>query len=157
MGLHATNALRDPRVELSLTFLDDLLAEYQRHDYQVRLWEGTTWGAANSPRFTLVFKHRGSLRKMFLDPSELTLGEAYIHDDFDIEGDIEAAMELGSHLVAQERSFPNRLHLAARLRQLPTSTRPHLSRFEARFQGRLHSKDRDRQVVCSHYDLPASF
>jgi cyclopropane-fatty-acyl-phospholipid synthase len=95
---------------------------------------------------------------MFLHPSELTLGEAYIHDDFDIEGDIEAAMELGSHLVAQERNFPNRLHLAARLRQLPVGTRPHLSRFEARFQGRrLHSKDRDRQAVCSHYDLPAGF
>ncbi len=157
MGLPATTALRDPKVELSLRFLDDLLADYSRRDYQVRLWEGTIWGVGNSPRFTLVLKHLGSLRTMFLDPSELTLGEAYIHDDFDIEGDIEAAMELGSYLVAQERSFPNRLHLAARLRQLPVSTRSGLSRWGARFQGRIHSKDRDRQAVCSHYDLPAEF
>jgi cyclopropane-fatty-acyl-phospholipid synthase len=119
MGLHATSALRDPRVELSLRFLDDLLAEYPRRDYQVRLWEGTTWGAENSPGFTLVLKHSGSLRKMFLDPSELTLG--------------------------------------ARLRQLPVSRGPRLSRWGVRFQGPLHSKDRDRQAVCSHYDLPSGF
>lgn len=157
MGLPATTALRDPKVELSLRFLNDLLADYSQRDYQVRLWDGTTWGAEKSPRFTLVLKHPGSLRTMFLDPSELTLGEAYLHDDFDIEGDIEAAMELGSHLLAQERSFPNRLHLAARLRQLPVSTRPRLSRGEARFQGRMHGKDRDRRVVCFHYDLPTEF
>lgn len=94
MGLPATTALRDSKVELSLRFLNDLLADYSQRDYQVRLWDGTTWGAEKSPRFTLVLKHPGSLRTMFLDPSELTLGEAYLHDDFDIEGDIEAAMEL---------------------------------------------------------------
>jgi cyclopropane-fatty-acyl-phospholipid synthase len=156
MGLLATTAVRDPKVELSLRFLNDLLADYPGRDYQVRLWEGTTWGD-NQPRFTLVLKHPGSLRAMFLNPSDLTLGESYIHDDFDIEGDIEAAMELGSYLVAQERSFPNRLHLAARLRQLPVSTHPRSNRWEGRLQGRIHSRDRDRQAVCSHYDLPTEF
>ena len=41
---------------------------------------------------------------MFLSASELTLGEAYIYDDFDIEGDIEAAFDLADYLLAQERS-----------------------------------------------------
>ena len=35
----------------------------------------------------------GALRAMFSSPSELTLGEAYVHDDFDIEGDIEAVFD----------------------------------------------------------------
>jgi len=50
--------------------------------FAVRLWEGTTWQAEPSsgepPRFTLVLQHPGALRKMFLPPSELNLGEAYI-------------------------------------------------------------------------------
>lgn len=52
-------------------------------------------GEEAHPRFTLVLKRPEALRAMFLAPSELTLGESYIYDDFDIEGDIEAAFDSG--------------------------------------------------------------
>jgi len=42
---------------------------------------------------------------MFLSPSELALGEAYIYDDFDIEGDIEAAFDLADYLLGRERNL----------------------------------------------------
>ena len=79
----------------SAEFLEALLADCPKRDFQVRFWDGTSWGAERQPRFTLVLKHPGALRAMFSRPSELTLGEAYVYDDFDIEGDIEAIFELG--------------------------------------------------------------
>ena len=35
--------------------------------------------------FTLVINHPGALRRMFLPPTEINLGEAFIFGDFDIE------------------------------------------------------------------------
>jgi cyclopropane-fatty-acyl-phospholipid synthase len=141
----------------SAEFLEALLADCPKRDFQVRLWEGTTWGAAQQPRFTLALKHPGALRAMFSRPSELTLGEAYIYDDFDIEGDIEAAFELTDYLLRQERSLGKSLDLAKRLQTLPASNRAHENREPATFRGSVHSRDRDRQAVCYHYDLPAEF
>jgi hypothetical protein len=43
-----------------------------------------------------------------LSPSELKLGEAYIYDDFNIEGDIEAAFDLADYLLGQGRCLRGR-------------------------------------------------
>jgi len=138
-------------------FLEALLAHYPRRDFQVRLWNGTTWGVEAQPRFTLVLKRPGALRAMFLSPSELTLGEAYIYDDFDIEGDIEAAFELAESLLGQERSLGASLDLNERLQKLPRSDRPRTGLHSSELGGAVHSKDRDRQAVRYHYDLPTEF
>lgn len=91
---------------------------------------------------------------MFLSPSELTLGEAYIHNDFDIEGDIEAALDVADYLLEQERGTRD---LAERLQKLPVENHPRTDRQPAKFWGSVHSKDRDRQAISYHYDLPAEF
>ena len=137
-------------------FLDALLKDYCRRDFQVRLWDGTTWGTAKQPRFTLVLKHPGALRAMFSSPSELTLGEAYIHDDFDIEGDVAAAFDLADYLLNQERSLSESIALNERLQRLPKSDRPRASLHLIEFGG-VHGKDRDRKAISYHYDLPAEF
>jgi len=141
----------------SAEFLEALLADYPNRDFQVRLWNGTIWGAVSQPHFTLVLKHPGALRAMFSRPSELTLGEAYIYDDFDIEGDIEAAFELADYLLAQERSLGKSFDLARRLQKLPVNSGAHRNRRPANFSGSVHSRDRDRQAISYHYDLPAAF
>lgn len=138
-------------------FLDALLTDYPRRDFQVRLWDGTLWGIAQQPRFTLVLKHPGALHAMFSHPSELTLGEAYIYDDFDIEGDIEAAFELADYLLQQDRSPLENLTLARRLQHLPVNNRAHTNRPLANFRKPVHSRERDRQAVSYHYNLPAEF
>ena len=138
-------------------FLDALLADYPRPDFQVRLWDGTTWRAVQQPRFTLVLKHPGALRAMFSRPSELTLGEAYIYNDFDIEGDIEAAFEFADYLLEQEHSLGKSLDLAKRLSKLPVNSGAHKNRRPTNFSGSVHSRDRDRQAITYHYDLPAEF
>ena len=138
-------------------FLDALLADYPRPDFQVRLWDGTTWGAVQQPPFTLMLKHPGALHAMFSRPSELTLGEAYIYNDFDIEGDIEAAFQLADYLLEQEYGLGKSFDLAKRLSKLPVNSGAHKNWRSANFSGSVHSRDRDRQAISYHYDLPADF
>jgi cyclopropane-fatty-acyl-phospholipid synthase len=153
----AKSLLNESLVRVSAEFLENLLADYPKRDFQVRLWDGSTWGIAKLPRFTLVLKHPGALRAMFLSPSELTLGEAYIYDDFDIEGDIEAAFDLAEYLLGQERSLWKSLDLAERLHKLPANSSPRTRPQPAKLGGPVHSKERDRQAITYHYDLPAEF
>ncbi len=157
MGLLQKSPVGETPSLTSAEFLDALLADCPRRDFQVRLWDGATWGAESQPRFTLVLKHPGALRAMFLSPSELTLGEAYIGDDFDIEGDIEAAFNLADYLLAEERSLWRSLDLAARLQRLPRVDGSRTGLHLVKLRGAAHSKDRDRQAVTYHYDLPAEF
>jgi cyclopropane-fatty-acyl-phospholipid synthase len=102
-------------VGIHLDFLDHLFEFYPRRDFRVRLWDGTVWGRGNPGRFALLLKHPGALRKMFLSPSELTLGESYIFNDFDIEVDIEASFAVADFLLSEERSSKKKLHLASLL------------------------------------------
>ena len=99
MGAWAKSLFQEATSRISADFLDALLAHYPRRDFQVRLSDGTVWGAEQQPRFTLVLKRPGTLRALFSSPSELTLGEAYIYDDFDIQGDIDAAFDLLTSLI----------------------------------------------------------
>jgi cyclopropane-fatty-acyl-phospholipid synthase len=94
---------------------------------------------------------------MFLSPSELTLGQAYIYDDFDIEGDIEAAFELAEYLLGQERTLAENLSLSERFHRLPANDRPRTELCTPRLWGALHSTERDRRAIHYHYDLPAEF
>ena len=157
MAVLARSLLRDAPCLRCTEFLDALLKDYPGHDFQVRLWDGSAWGAEIQPRFTLVLKHPGALRVMFSSPSELTLGEAYIHDDFDIEGDIEAVFDLADYLLIQQRSLWERFDLKERLANLPRSDRPGVGLHLVEFGDKVHSKDRGRQAIHYHYDLPGDF
>ena len=157
MGVLAKSLFGAPVLLISAQLLDTLLADYPRRDFQVRLWNGTTWGAERQPRFTLVLKHAGALRAMFLSPCELSLGEAYVHDDFDIEGDIEAAFDLADYLLGQDRSLPESVDLGERLQNLSKSDHPRAGPYPIRLWGSVHSRDRDQRAVAYHYDLPAEF
>jgi len=119
MQVLAKSVLRSTPVIQSAELLDALVMNYPKRDFQVRLWDQTTWGTEERPRFTLVLKHPGALRSMLSSSSELTLGEAYIYDDFDIEGDIEAAFDLADYLLGQERSPAEGFDLGRRLEKLP--------------------------------------
>ena len=157
MGAWAKSLFREATSRISADFLDTLLAHYPRRDFQVRLPDGSVWGRDEHPRFTLVLKRTGILRAMFSSPSELTLGEAYIYDDFDIQGDIEAAFDLADYLLSHEVSTRERVDLSARLAKLPESDRPRKEGHLVELSGKLHSKLRDQQVISYHYDLPTEF
>ena len=133
-----------------------------RRDFAIRLWEGSTIPAApDQPlRFTLVLRHPGALRRMFWPPSELAIGEAYLRDDFDVEGDLEAATGLVDVIVARLQSVPALAHFLAGLAGLPDGApapQPERRRGVPRLAGRAHSRSRDAVAVRSHYDLGTDF
>jgi cyclopropane-fatty-acyl-phospholipid synthase len=94
-----TLRLKDRAAQTTIRFFEELTTDYRGRGFIVRLWDGTEWSHPHQPHFTLALKHPGALRMMFTAPSELTLGEAFIHDDFDVEGDLEGAFELGDFLL----------------------------------------------------------
>jgi len=157
MGVLAKSLFGEPSSPISSELLETLLADYPRRDFQIRLWDGTTWGREKRPRFTLVLKHAEALHAMFHSPSELTLGEAYIYDDIDIEGDIESAFELADYLIGRERSQSESFDLHKQLQKLPANDRPRAGLHPIKLWGSVHSKDRDQQAVTYHYDLPVEF
>src|SRR5436305_14007407 len=88
-------------VQVTLSLLEDVFSSSLARHVAVRLWDDTTWKPepAEPTRCTLVLQHPGALRKMFLPPHDLNLGEAYIYNDFDLEGEIEAILPLMEHFI----------------------------------------------------------
>ncbi len=90
--LHPSAGAKNSAVQQCLHVLQRLTGLVRPADFSVRFWDGTAWEPENGapPRFTLVLQHAGALRKMFWPPSDLAIGEAYIYDDIDVEGDLQA-------------------------------------------------------------------
>jgi cyclopropane-fatty-acyl-phospholipid synthase len=143
----------------SLSFLKNLLADYHPRNFAVRLWDGNTLEAepGQPTRFTLVIQHPGAIRKMLWPPNELTLAEAYIYDDFDIEGDLEGVFEFAELLNERQRGVVERLSLLKQVLDLPSEGRPRLGRQAAELSGALHSIERDRKAVNYHYNVSNDF
>jgi len=75
--------------------LSEIFAGCPVENVGVRLWDGTMWPDDRPRKAVLALKHPGALGRMFLRGTEVGLAEAYLHNDFDIEGDIETAFEIG--------------------------------------------------------------
>jgi cyclopropane-fatty-acyl-phospholipid synthase len=144
----------------TLAVLARVFGACDQRDFAVRLWNGQVWSPAPTslPRFTLVLNHPGALRRMFLPPTELNLGEAFVRGDFDVEGDLVACAALAD-VVQPLLSAPGQwLPLGRLLVSLPDVRLDGQSwRGSARLQGEEHSPFRDQQAVEYHYDLPGEF
>ena len=147
----------------SMVFLNDLFGDFHPRDFAVRLWTGRVWAPepGRPARYTLVLKHSDAIRRMFWPPTELTIAEAYLYDDFDVEGDIEGIFALGAHIFGRPRRDPPAVAKLGRdfaaLLALPDSGRPRLGRQPARLAGRRHSLQRDREAVTYHYNVSNDF
>src|SRR5437588_11503927 len=129
-------------VQTTLSLLQDLLGAIPQRNFAVRLWDGTVWkpdpDAGEPPRFTLVLQHPGALRKMFLPPSELNLGEAFIYNDFDVEGDLQTAFLLADRIMGAEWGKMARVRYGKRLLSLPNSGQLHPGDAAAQLRGARH-------------------
>jgi cyclopropane-fatty-acyl-phospholipid synthase len=144
---------------VTFAILEDLFGPASERPFALRLWDGTVEGPDHERRFTLVLNRPGALRRMLLPPTDLALGEAYLRDDFDVEGDLERATELSDVLAARLRSPAPLARLARRLRKLPANDAPGKigDNTPGRLSGRLHSRKRDAAAVRSHYDVGNEF
>ena len=144
----------DQAAQVTLSLLQDVLSSAPTHNIAVRLWDGTTWkpDPEGPTRCTLVLQHPGALRKMFIPPTEMSLGEAYLYNDFDIEGDIEAIVPLIKHFLEEHKGKLEMVRYGTRLLSLPRMGQPRPSGVAAKMHGPVHSKERDRQAIQYHYD-----
>lgn len=147
-------------VEEARELIESLFAGRSPRRFAVRLWndgEIPADGGVN-PRFTLNLRHPGALRRMFLPPGELSIGEAYLRGDFDIEGDIFAAVNMAENFA--ELTLGQWLEVVRKLLALPRMNPPHETtkgRGAARLRGTPHTPERDRAAVTYHYDTGNDF
>ena len=147
-----------PEVVAARNFLDRVFPPPRR--FAIRLWNGALMRAEGAPEFTLVIRDAGSLRRMFQPPVELSLGEAYLRREFDIEGDLPNAFQL-MHSAREVLSSPGAIAgVASAYRALPrTEGATGLVPLHppARLSGEIHSQARDQAAIQYHYDVGNDF
>jgi cyclopropane-fatty-acyl-phospholipid synthase len=138
--------------------LDSLFPSEITPAVDFQLWDGSSWNDEGPRKATIVLKHPGALRKMFLPGTEVGLAEAYLYDDFDVQGDMESVFALQDLLIDRRLGFLEKLKLASQLRRLPDQNRARPNgRGSARLAGERHSIARDRQAISYHYDVSNDF
>ncbi len=123
---------------------------------------GAQQNGSATPRFTLVLRSAGGLRRMLSPPSELHFGEAYVRGDIDIVGDIEFAAALAEQLRARLGAPREVARIVGCASHLPRDgddgpEPPHRRRARLGLVGHKHSRARDREAVRSHYDVGNDF
>jgi cyclopropane-fatty-acyl-phospholipid synthase len=142
-------------------FLQDLFSGVSPRDFAVRFSDGTTWEAdpGQPTRFTLVLKHPGAVRNMFWPPNIISVAEAYLFDDFDVEGDVLAYGQFCDRLddYGATLSILTKLKYAWRLWRMPRVERARAGRQAVQLSGEVHSRERDQQAISFHYDVSNEF
>lgn len=130
---------------------DELFQGYAGPPFAVRLWNGAQWTSPGSspPACTLVVKEPGVLTALFAAPNEITLGEAFIHERLDVEGDLFSAFAIAEHVFNR----PHRLRhqIAQRLAGALFGAGKFIK------LGAAGSRRRDSASIAYHYDQPVDF
>ncbi len=139
-----------------------LFGAAHERSFAVRYWDDSVDSGSDSPAFTFVIRRRGSLRRMLFPPNEITIVEAFLSGDIDIEGDIEAAMTLGDQINARLKSPRNLAALATHLAALPKEdpvldVRAHRAAHTVEKLGGAHDPERDKAAIRYHYDVGNDF
>jgi cyclopropane-fatty-acyl-phospholipid synthase len=161
---------------LTLHVLDELIPHSLATDVGIRLWDGTLWPDENPRRTIITLNHPGALRAMFLGGNEVALGEAYLNNDFDIDGIAEDVFPLGDAISMLQTSVWQKVHALWELMHLPTNTNGnghsngHLNgdnntnghkngqgHHRAQLRGKPHSIQRDKAAVAFHYNVSNDF
>ena len=149
----------DPAVQTSRDMLAILASGYSPRDFAVRFWDGSRLEpeAGREALFTLVLKHPGAMKKMLWPPDGVAFAEAYVYDDFDIEGDIFAFFRFTQFLIKKKPGLWDLLKVGVSLLRLPSVKRDRTGHQPVKLAGRKHSLERDKQAVGYHYDLSNEF
>jgi cyclopropane-fatty-acyl-phospholipid synthase len=131
--------------------LTELFRDYTGPTFAVRLWNGWRWVSltGEKPVFTLVLETPSALLAIVTNPNEVTLGEAFIRRDIDVEGDIFSVFSVAEYLVNRPRNLLQRMKDI--LLQMFADTQRWLH------HGPQHSKRRDSASISYHYDQPIAF
>lgn len=158
-----SKAGRDPAVARTIAVLDLAFGRPLERNYDIRLWDGTVQhgGASPSADFALLIRRRGALRRMLLPPSELSIVEAFISDDIEIEGNLESAMGLSDSIGRRIQSVGGIARLIPKALALPRDDEaPPLD--ESRYARSLRlltprSRKSAEAEIRFHYDVGNDF
>jgi cyclopropane-fatty-acyl-phospholipid synthase len=148
-----------PNIRSAIGFFEELFRGCDVPNIAVRFWDGSVWRLRSEQptEATLVLRHPESMSRMLKWPVQLALGEAYIYDDIDVIGSIDALLPLADHLMQRRWSAMDWVRCAVAtwrqrgLDRLPEETRTLV------LHGRRHEKVRDKEAVRFHYDVPVEF
>jgi cyclopropane-fatty-acyl-phospholipid synthase len=142
----------------TLRAVEALLAPLGAREFAVRLWTGETLPPTpgRPQRFVLVLTHDAALLRMLWPPGELTAAEAFIRGDWDVEGDLVAAVGLRHRLRLGARELLAVLPLAREVLRGAAASAASPAR-AARLGGRKHDERRDAAAIRHHYDLGNDF
>src|ERR1039458_2295698 len=128
--------------------LESLFEDYDGPAFGIRLWNGWNWASSENetPRCTLVIRSAGALEAMLARPSEITLGEAFLAKDIDVEGDIFSGFAMAEYLFHRPRG--------RRQRMLEAASQAVFGVAHWWKEGKRHSIERDRSAISHHYDQP---
>ncbi|MFO0800052.1 MAG: cyclopropane-fatty-acyl-phospholipid synthase family protein [Gemmataceae bacterium] len=157
MGTPATGS-DDAAVDAAVRVLE-VLSKGFSGGVAARFWTGRTWQVGPPAAFTMVLKHAGAARAMFWPFDRVGLGESYVFDDFDVEGDVIAFVGWLRHLVGVMNglSLPAKLRTLALLVKLPKQRNPRDVSKIGRPRSGDQSNDADRRGISIHYDRPGDF
>jgi cyclopropane-fatty-acyl-phospholipid synthase len=129
----------------------DLFRDYSGPCFAIRSFDGWHWIScpSESPQCTFVVKSASVWHTLLKDPTDRTLGEAFINQDLDVEGDLFAAFPAARYLYQHTGDTGHHI-----LRTLWRSSSDLAQWFR---YGRQHSMKRDRTSISYHYDLPVDF
>jgi cyclopropane-fatty-acyl-phospholipid synthase len=157
-------------IEVAQKIVSEIFGPPNTRDFAVRYWNGVDDQAdtGRSAPYTLVLTHPCALRNMFLPPSETRLAEAFLRNDFDIEGDIEGATELAWLLGERFSSTRRVVKACSLLMQLPRNPAAMTDVSESSSSGRWrllrelanglrHARKRDSMAIKHHYDVGNEF
>ncbi len=143
--------MNDSAKESSNAAFGAIFKGYEGPAFAVRLWDGRYWisSANEKPVCTIVLESPKTLGSLLASPNELTLGEAFIHGELDVEGDIFPAFSIAEHLFNRPRGLERRI--AEKLAGTAFGLGQRIK------HGSLNSRRRDRASIAYHYDQPVAF
>ncbi|CAN5705506.1 class I SAM-dependent methyltransferase [soil metagenome] len=150
----------EPGLAATRELIDALFGDPKERSFDVRYWDGTVDRVEGTAVFTLVVARRGAFRRMLLLPNELSIVEAYISGDLDVEGDLESAVGLGD-AVGRRLASPRAVaRLARKIFALPADDHPGTprTRFQRVADSIIRTRRRgDAEAIEFHYGVSNEF
>ena len=129
---------------------NDLFRDWNQSPFAIQTSDGWTWqSSAQKPDCTFIVRTPKALRALFVHPTDLTLGEAFIDGELEVQGDLFSAFSMA------ERIFKRLNTMESRLKRLLRFCFSELGQLVS--HGQPHSQRRDRSSIAYHYDQPEEF
>lgn len=131
------------------------LKAYHGPSFELSFWDHThSRYGSGALRFAITVKSLKVLEAILWDPNEISLGDAFVKGDLEVEGDIFAVFQFADFVFSnvhgvESPSYARRFAISA------TKGFRHLE--YAINQMFVHSLRRDRRAISFHYDKPPEF